>query len=252
MNNVDQALALADRKLAQKRSEEFVTQLSTAVTSALSPEIGKLVAALGERMDANSVTLQTLAQRAPEKVALADSIRIDDTVNIVGEVHDPQIAQLSEYMRVIADRYIETAPEPEQSSLLDDVESLVRRLMEQELKIGLYTSASPSTFLPVRLTDGKTFYKAGDVTVLGGGSSTSGSTSSKPTDAYRYSAESITATYEYAFYEDESGNWYIERETLASGYVHFTAGSGGVASVYVNDTSDPSGAPTWGTYAETF
>lgn len=76
--------------------------------------------------------------------------------------------------------------------------------------------------------------------------------SQRPTNKYKYCAESTTSTYEFAFYEDKDGNWYVQRETIASGYLSFTKGTGGVGSVYTNSTSAPSGSLTYGTYAETF
>lgn len=74
----------------------------------------------------------------------------------------------------------------------------------------------------------------------------------RPTNKYKYHAESTTATYDYAFYEDKDGNWYVQRETIATGYLDFTKGTGGIASVYVNSTSAPAGSNTYASYAETF
>jgi len=74
----------------------------------------------------------------------------------------------------------------------------------------------------------------------------------RPTNKYKYHGDSLTATYEYAFYEDKDGNWYIQRETLSTGYLEFAKGTGGIGSVYTDSTSDPSGTPTFDTYANTF
>lgn len=74
----------------------------------------------------------------------------------------------------------------------------------------------------------------------------------RPTDKYKYHAESADGTYEYLFYEDKDGNWYVVREVIATGYLDFTAGVGGVGTAYQNSTSGPAGTPAWGSYAETF
>jgi hypothetical protein len=65
-------------------------------------------------------------------------------------------------------------------------------------------------------------------------------------------ADSLTATYQYFFFEDKNLNYKIVRETLATGVIAYATGTGGYSSVYVNNTSDPAGSPTWGTYGEIF
>jgi hypothetical protein len=75
--------------------------------------------------------------------------------------------------------------------------------------------------------------------------------SKMPTE-WGYCADSLTATYQYYFFEDKSLNYKIMRETLATGVYSYAKGTGGYTSVYVNKTSDPTGSPTFGTYGETF
>ncbi len=77
-------------------------------------------------------------------------------------------------------------------------------------------------------------------------------TATKPTDRYGYSAKSVTATYKYYFFEDRDGNWYILRKTIATDLVEYAQGSGGVDSVFADNTSDPSGSPVFASYATTF
>jgi hypothetical protein len=98
----------------------------------------------------------------------------------------------------------------------------------------------PSTLDPVALT-------SDDFAGPGGGSS-----SAKPTDAYGYSAKSITATYKYFFFEDASLNWYILRKTIATGQIDYSKGTGGYESVYVNSTSAPVGPMTFDNYGAIF
>lgn len=75
---------------------------------------------------------------------------------------------------------------------------------------------------------------------------------SKPTDAYSIQAISDDGTYKYFFFEDASANWYILRKTLATSLFIYTKGTGGYASVYVDENSGPSGSPTWASYGTTF
>jgi hypothetical protein len=89
-------------------------------------------------------------------------------------------------------------------------------------------------------------------TASGGGGGGGGIPANKATDAYGYQADSLTATYQYYFYEDGAGNWYILRETLSTGVYSYARGTGGYTSVYVDNVSAPSGTPTWGTYDEIF
>lgn len=79
-----------------------------------------------------------------------------------------------------------------------------------------------------------------------------GSSLAKPTDKYKYHAESTAAGYEYAYYEDKDGNWFVQRETLATGYLAFAAGTGGFESVYVDSTSAPAGPLTFDVYSNVF
>jgi len=72
------------------------------------------------------------------------------------------------------------------------------------------------------------------------------------TTEWGYCADSLTATYQYYFFEDKSLNYKIMRETLATGVYAYATGTGGYTSVYVDKTSDPSGSPTFGTYGEIF
>lgn len=74
----------------------------------------------------------------------------------------------------------------------------------------------------------------------------------KATDAYSYQVTSETASYVYWFFEDGVGNWYIRRKNKTTGVHDFSKGIGGYESVFVNNTSAPSGSHTWGTYDETF
>jgi hypothetical protein len=84
------------------------------------------------------------------------------------------------------------------------------------------------------------------------GSAGGGIPANKATDAYGFQAESSTATYTYYYYEDGAGNWYILRETLASGVFDYAKGVGGYASVYTSPTTGPSGSPTFASYDATF
>jgi len=72
------------------------------------------------------------------------------------------------------------------------------------------------------------------------------------TTEWGYCADSLTATYQYYFFEDKSLNYKIMRETLATGVYAYATGTGGYTSVYVDKTSDPAGSPTFGTYGEIF
>lgn len=74
----------------------------------------------------------------------------------------------------------------------------------------------------------------------------------KATDAFSYAVTSETVTHTYYFFEDGNGNWYIRRKDKTTGVHDFSKGIGGYESVFVNNTSAPSGSPTWGTYDETF
>jgi len=67
-----------------------------------------------------------------------------------------------------------------------------------------------------------------------------------------YCADSLTATYQYYFFEDKSLNYKIMRITLTTGVIAYATGTGGYTSVYVNNTSDPTGSPTFGTYGAIF
>lgn len=133
----------------------------------------------------------------------------------------------------------------------------------------------PKKPIAVRLSDGKVFYNALVQAISGSvgvqhqltrnngtaiavvnedGSPISGGSGglAKPTDAYKYCAEALSGGYEYSFYEDVDGNWYIARELLATGYIDFTAGTGGVATVYDDNVSPPTGSLTYDTYAGVF
>lgn len=80
----------------------------------------------------------------------------------------------------------------------------------------------------------------------------SSSSSGKATDAYSIQAISEDATYKYFFFEDASANWYILRKALATSVFLYTKGTGGYASVYVDENSGPSGSPTFASYGDTF
>jgi hypothetical protein len=71
-------------------------------------------------------------------------------------------------------------------------------------------------------------------------------------EKWGYCADSLTATYQYYFFEDKDSNYKIMRETLATGVYAYATGTGGYTSVYVDNTSDPAGSPTFGTYGEIF
>lgn len=75
---------------------------------------------------------------------------------------------------------------------------------------------------------------------------------SKATAAYSISAISETATNKYFFFEDASLNWYILRKNLTTYVFSYAKGTGGYTSVYVDATSAPSPAPTYGTYGGIF
>lgn len=74
----------------------------------------------------------------------------------------------------------------------------------------------------------------------------------KPTNAYGVQAVSEDSTYKYFFFEDDSANWYILRKHKTNKVFSYGKGTGGYSSVYVNSTSGPSPAPTWGSYGSTF
>lgn len=88
--------------------------------------------------------------------------------------------------------------------------------------------------------------------ISGGTGSGGGIPATKATDAYAFQATSTTASYVYYFYEDGAANWYILRETIATGVYDYAKGTGGYESVYVNSTSAPSGSPTFDSYEAIF
>lgn len=81
---------------------------------------------------------------------------------------------------------------------------------------------------------------------------TTTSSPAKPTDAFGFQAKSTTTTYTYFFFEDIDDNWYILRlhnDTKVAAYVK---GTDGYESVYVDETSEPSGSQSFSNYGDVF
>ncbi len=73
-------------------------------------------------------------------------------------------------------------------------------------------------------------------------------TSSPAKDSDRFGIQAISddGTYKYFFFEADDADYYIMRKHKTNKVFSYTAGIGGYAAVYVDSTSAPSGAPTWG------
>ena len=90
------------------------------------------------------------------------------------------------------------------------------------------------------------------VTAVESISSSGGIPANKVTDAYGFQAEAVTVTHNYYFYEDGNANWYIMRNIIADGVYDYAKGTGGYQSVFVDNTSAPSGSQTFDSYEAIF
>lgn len=77
-------------------------------------------------------------------------------------------------------------------------------------------------------------------------------TGGKASDEYGINAISEDATYKYFWFEADDLDYYIMRKNKTTKVLTFTKGTGGYTTVYVNETSGPSGTPTWASRGATF
>jgi len=90
------------------------------------------------------------------------------------------------------------------------------------------------------------------VVVNDSGAFSTASTPPKSSDEYGINAISEDATYKYFWFEADDLDYYIMRKNKTTSVFTFTKGTGGYTSVYINETSGPTGSPTWGTRGATF
>lgn len=105
------------------------------------------------------------------------------------------------------------------------------------------TSGIPST--AIRIWNGAS-YDRWDGTI------TTTSAPAKDSDRFGIQAISNDGTYKYFFFEADDADYYITRKNLTTSVYTYTAGTGGYSTVYVDDTSGPSGSPTWGNRGTVF
>lgn len=98
-------------------------------------------------------------------------------------------------------------------------------------------------------TDGSTVNR---LKVNSDGSINASSVPAKSSDEYGITAISEDATYKYFWFEADDADYYVMRKHKTTKVLTFTKGTGGYTTVYVNETSGPSGSPTWGTRGATF
>ena len=98
-------------------------------------------------------------------------------------------------------------------------------------------------------TDGSTVNR---LKINSDGSINASSVPAKSSDEFGITAISEDATYKYFWFEADDADYYIMRKNKTTKVFTFTKGTGGYTTVYVNETSGPSGSPTWGTRGATF
>lgn len=98
-------------------------------------------------------------------------------------------------------------------------------------------------------TDGSTVNR---LKINSDGSINASSVPAKSSDEYGITAISEDATYKYFWFEADDLDYYIMRKNKTTKVFTFTKGTGGYTTVYVSETSGPSGSPTWGTRGTTF
>ena len=98
-------------------------------------------------------------------------------------------------------------------------------------------------------TDGSTVNR---LKINSDGSINASSVPAKSSDEFGITAISEDATYKYFWFEADDADYYIMRKNKTTKVFTFTKGTGGYTTVYVNETSGPSGSRTWGTRGATF
>ena len=77
-------------------------------------------------------------------------------------------------------------------------------------------------------------------------------TTAKIKDSYAIQAKSNDGTYTYYFRENATPDYALMRKHDTTGVWSFAKGTGSYTTVYVDESSAPTGSPTWGTYGAIF
>lgn len=119
--------------------------------------------------------------------------------------------------------------------------------------LGTVITATDNALITQTVIHGKTTAGGGsyvDVKVTPSGALVTGS--ALATDEYGINAISEDATYKYFWFEADNLDYYVMRKHKTTSVFSFTKGTGGYASVYVDEASGPSGSPTWASRGNTF
>jgi hypothetical protein len=124
-------------------------------------------------------------------------------------------------------------------SNLNKLESLLTTIAQKNLEVTvqrevLKLPTSAKEAIPVRLSDGKSFY---DVKNMGGGSGTMGgmTTGDDPTRGYMPSDKDEASTTKYYGFMNKEGYWYIMQDTTTTD--RYIKGTSGYATAWTNRAS---------------
>lgn len=184
----DDTLRKAKSEIKKRDNQELSAAIKDAIIQGLVPQFTELKAVLRKRLELVEGAISGLELVAPDKVEVANSLSIKDTVQIRGMVTDPQVAELLSELQSLNQKLTSGNKETiktlaqivNKNSLaisndvtvahlkeyIAELVNSIENLTESEVKIRLLTNseATPTQYLPVRLTDGERFIRS-----LGGG-----------------------------------------------------------------------------------